>query len=601
MKKIQRHLALIVLCSVLLGACASSTKAGENANQTTGEPSNNAAQQAVQATQPAQPAVQPAQQSVAQSAEAQPSTPSAPPPEPQILAEVTPPTMAYMMISSPALVSASQPLASPLGNVNYGWIYQDWNTEEYAHITDNPFLKVLGNPLSTFSIDVDTASYSNIRRFILQQQTLPYPDSVRIEELVNYFQYRYSPPNSSEGPIAVHLSLATAPWDYSHGLLRIALRAKDLQIEEIPPMNLVFLVDTSGSMCFANRLPLVKQTLKMVTANLRTQDVLTIISYAGTAGLRLPPTHGDQKQKILAVIDTLEAYGSTAGGEGIKLAYRFAEQNFIKGGNNRIIMATDGDFNVGVSSTSELERMIEDRRNNGVFFSVFGYGMGNYKDSRLETLADKGNGTYAYIDTILEAEKIANQQLWSTLAAVAKDVKVQIEFNPAIIREYRLLGYENRLLAKEDFANDAKDAGEMGVGQSVTALYELVYAEKSEENTTSGEDEQPAFQTTAVIPSGDFMVLKLRYKDPLVVDGASTKLVKSVKLVDIESPMDEDFMFASAVAEFGMLLRNSPFKGSADWDYLIARAEASSTHDPDGSRAEFIKIAKMAKYLKSLE
>lgn len=494
---------------------------------------------------------------------------------------------------------------------------QNFNTEEYARIVDNPFLEVIGNPLTTFSIDVDTASYANVRRFLLQEYRVPDPDAVRIEELINYFTYNYAPPADS-APFRTTFALAKAPWDDSHLLLRIALRARDVETASLPPFNLVFLVDTSGSMDEPTKLPLVQQTLRMIVRNLRDADTVTIVTYSGSAGLVLPPTPGTRKSAILAAIDAMEAGGSTAGGEGIQLAYATAAERFVLGGNNRIILATDGDFNVGVSSTAALERLIEDKRRSGIYLSIFGYGMGNLKDSRLESLADKGNGSYAYIDSMLEANKVANKELWGSLATVAKDVKIQIEFNPAFVRAYRLIGYENRMFAKEDFADDLKDAGELGAGQAVTALYELVPAAAEMTAPALGSGAPPsgsaalapsaaspgapqaspplAFQQTTIVPSDDFMMFSLRYKEP---GGPATSalITRAAKIRDIEAPMDQDFAFAASVAEFGMLLRDSPYRGSSSWDDLIARARASLSFDPEGYRAEFVRLAEVARQL----
>jgi len=494
-------------------------------------------------------------------------------------------TFGVAMSQSPGI---TQSTGSMLGNL------QEFNTEEYQRIIDNPFLEVLGNPLTTFSIDVDTASYSNVRRFLLQDYKLPYPDAVRIEELINYFPYDYNAP-TDDSPFNISLALAQAPWDENHLLLRIALRAQDVDASKLPASNLVFLVDTSGSMNEPNKLPLVKQTLRMMVRNLREQDSVSIITYAGSAGMVLAPTSGAHKSEINAAIDALDARGSTAGGAGIQLAYSAAAEHFVPQGNNRIILATDGDFNIGVSSTSELERMVEEKRKNGIYLSIFGYGMGNLKDSRLESLADKGNGSYAYIDSMLEANKVANKELWGTLATVAKDVKIQIEFNPAFVQSYRLIGYENRLLAKEDFANDLKDAGELGAGQSVTALYELVPSPETG-STMTAPSPPLAFQQIIMVPSDNFMVFSARYKEPRGSD-KSILITKTAKKSEIECVMDHDFAFASAVAEFGMLLRNSPYKGTASWDKLIARARASLRFDPEGYRAEFVRVAEIAQQL----
>ncbi len=505
---------------------------------------------------------------------------------------------------APAMGLSVSGQSSPQSAAGLPAARQNFNTEEYQRLVDNPFLEVIGNAQTTFSIDVDTASYANVRRFLLQEYRLPDPDAVRIEELINYFTYNYAPPTDGS-PFSASFALAKAPWDASHVLLRVAVRARDVETANLPPSNLVFLVDTSGSMDEPNKLPLVQQTLRMIVRNLRDRDSVAIVTYSGSAGLALAPTSGTHKSAILAAIDAMAAGGSTAGGEGIQLAYATAAEHFVPSGNNRIILATDGDFNVGVSSTAALERLVEDKRKSGIYLSIFGYGMGNLKDSRLESLADKGNGSYAYIDSMLEANKVANKELWGSLATVAKDVKIQIEFNPAFVRSYRLIGYENRLLAKEDFANDLKDAGELGAGQSVTALYELVPATAAMAAAVSPSATQPsatqpspplAFQQVTIVPSEDFMVFNLRYKDPHGSD-TSTLITQTAKMRDIEVPMDQDFAFASSLAEFGMLLRDSPYKGSSSWDDLITRARASLSFDPEGYRAEFVRLAEVARQL----
>jgi Ca-activated chloride channel family protein len=511
-------------------------------------------------------------------------------------AEARPAEMAAL---SPSPAPAPAPAQAVLGQTKDALPppAADMNTEEYRRITDNPFLSAKDNPLSTFSIDVDTASWPNIRRFLNGGQ-LPYADAVRIEELVNYFAYDY-PAVTGEDPVAAHFDMAQAPWDPDHRLLRISLRAKDIPIAELPPSNLVFLLDTSGSMQDENKLPLLKQGLRILVDKLRDKDRVSIVAYAGSAGVILGPTGGGHKDLIIAAFDRLQAGGSTAGGEGITLAYEMARQNFIQGGNNRVILCTDGDFNVGVSSTSELERMIEDRRKDNVYLTVLGLGMGNYKDDRMMTLADKGNGNYAYIDTLMEAKKVLGKEIWGKLFAVAKDVKIQIEFNPAQVREYRLIGYEKRLLAKEDFNDDTKDAGEMGSGQTVTAFYELALAD-SPAKPASGSTDNLNFQVTTLVPSDDMLVFKLRWKIP--GDGAEvSRLVTTrVRIVDVFKPLadlDVDFRFASAVVELGMLLRDSPWKGQASWDALIDRARNAKGIDYDGYRAEFVHLAELAKLL----
>ncbi|MDX9826243.1 MAG: VWA domain-containing protein [Spirochaetia bacterium] len=470
----------------------------------------------------------------------------------------------------------------------------DFNTEEYDRIVDNPFRKTLDTPVSTFSIDVDTASYSNLRRYLIEGYEMPPKDAVRIEEMLNYFDYDY-PAAATGQPVTTHFSISRAPWNSEHLLLRLALSAKKIPTADLPASNLVFLIDSSGSMYDDNKLPLLKRSMRIMTDQLRPQDRVSIVAYAGSAGLVLESTPGSRKEKILSAFESLEAGGSTAGGEGIQLAYRIAKENFIPGGNNRVILCTDGDFNIGVSSTSELERLIEEKRKDNIYLTVLGFGAGNYKDSRMETLADKGNGNYAYIDTLMEGNKVLGKEIWGKLFTVAKDVKIQIEFNPATIREYRLIGYENRILAREDFNDDTKDAGEMGSGQTVTAFYELVTPSAAPTGTVS--PHPLVFQNTNLIPSDDLAVFRLRYKEPGDGDEESRLMETRLNAALLAKPLeesDEDFRFASAVAEFGMLLRDSPYKGKASWDAVLDRARQSKGRDSEGYRAEFIRLVEMA-------
>lgn len=487
---------------------------------------------------------------------------------------------------------AKQRFVSPIVG-NYQALQEQ---ENYKGITENGFQSSKDNPLSTFSIDVDAASYSNVRRFINNGQ-LPPKDAVRIEEMINYFNYNLSAPTNGE-PVAIHTELSAAPWNPQHRLLRIGLKARVVQNDKLPASNLVFLIDVSGSMGSANKLPLVQSSLKMLTDQLRPQDKVAIVVYAGAAGLVLPSTPGDQKTTIKDAIDRLNAGGSTAGGEGIKLAYRTAKQNYLKNGNNRVILATDGDFNVGASSDEDMERLIEQERKSGVFLSVLGYGMGNYKDSKMETLADKGNGNYAYIDNITEARKTLVSEFGGTLFTVAKDVKLQLEFNPAKVASYRLIGYENRMLNKEDFNNDLKDAGEMGAGHNVTALYEIIPAGVHDKftHTVDPLKYQKVEKATTNYVSNDMLTIKFRYKE---LNGTVSKLSQ---VVVVDKPVDfknasADFRFASAVAEFGMLLRDSEFKQNARFDEAIKIARAAKGNDDEGYRAEFIKLAESAKLL----
>jgi Ca-activated chloride channel family protein len=470
------------------------------------------------------------------------------------------------------------------------------DAESYQPIVENAFQNPKDNPLSTFSVDVDAASYSNIRRYINNGQ-LPPKYAVRIEEMINYFNYNLPAPTNNE-PVAIHTELSSAPWNPQHRLLRIGLKARVIQNDKLPASNLVFLIDVSGSMASVNRLPLVQSSLKMLVDQLRPQDKVAIVVYAGAAGLALPSTPGNQKTTIKDAIDRLSAGGSTAGGEGLMLAYKTAKQNFLKNGNNRVIMATDGDFNVGASSDQEMEQLIEQERKSGVFLSVLGYGMGNYKDSKMEILADKGNGNHAYIDNITEARKTLVSEFGRTLFTVAKDVKLQLEFNPAKVASYRLIGYENRMLNKEDFNNDLKDAGDMGAGHNVTALYEIIPAGVHDKFTNSVDPlkYQKEDRPLTNVVSNDMLTIKFRYKEP---NGSESKMSKAIvydKPVEF-SNTSVDFRFATAVAEFGMLLRNSEFKQNAKYEEAISIARAAKGNDNEGYRAEFIKLAESAKLI----
>nr|WP_067059180.1 VWA domain-containing protein [Mucilaginibacter sp. L294] len=471
------------------------------------------------------------------------------------------------------------------------------DNESYKGITENTFTNAASTPLSTFSVDVDAASYSNVRRFINNGQ-LPPADAVRVEEMINYFNYDLAGPTDG-GPVAIHTELSSAPWNTKHRLLRIGLKAKTIPTKNLPASNLVFLVDVSGSMNMANKLPLVQSSLKMLVDQLRPQDKVALVVYAGAAGVVLPSTAGDKKERIKNAIDNLSAGGSTAGGAGIKLAYSIAAENLIKGGNNRIILATDGDFNVGASSDDDMEKLIEKKRESGISLSVLGYGMGNYKDSKMETLADKGNGNYAYIDNITEARKTLVSEFGGTLFTVAKDVKLQIEFNPAKVQAYRLLGYENRILNKEDFNDDKKDAGDIGSGHTVTAFYEIVPAGIKDDYMVSVDPlKYQKVKQTAPVTTGseEMMTIKFRYKEPV---SAVSKLSQAVVY---DKPMNftatsTDFKFASAVAEVGMLLRDSKFKQKASYAHAIATARAGKGTDNEGYRAEFIRLAESSKLL----
>jgi Ca-activated chloride channel homolog len=472
------------------------------------------------------------------------------------------------------------------------WRYQrqPGNREQYDEIVENAFIAVAADPLSTFSIDVDRASYSNVRRFIMQEGQLPPRDAVRIEELVNYFPYDYADPEG-DTPLAIHTEVAPAPWKPQHQLVRIGLQARRVKIDNLPASNFVFLLDVSGSMMPSNKLPLVKSAMRLLVNELRPKDRVAMVVYAGSAGLVLPSTPGDQKDKILDAIERLEAGGSTAGGAGIRLAYEQAVANFIRGGNNRVILATDGDFNVGASSDAEMVQLIEEKRKTGVFLTVLGVGEGNLQAAKMEKLADKGNGNYSYLDTITEAQKVLVHELGGTLYTVAKDVKIQVEWNPTRVRAYRLIGYENRLLRNEDFADDKKDAGEVGSGHSVTALYEVVPVGVTTDVTIRLPDSL-RYQRRSAQPSEaagpEMLFVKVRYKAP---DGDESRLINQPVLATSNANPSADFQFQSAVAEFGLLLRNSDFRGKADLGHVIASAREARGVDSAGYRTEFIRLA----------
>ena len=472
-----------------------------------------------------------------------------------------------------------------------------FNTEDYSKVDENEFKDAFTNPLSTFSIDVDAASYSNVRRFI-QNGQLPPRDAVRIEELINYFKYDYPQP-SGRHPFSVNTEVARCPWNSSNTLLLVGLQGKTIDAEKLPSSNLVFLIDVSGSMNEPNKLPLVKAALRILVRQLRAQDRVAIVVYAGNAGMVLPSTPGNEKERILNAIESLEAGGSTAGGEGIKLAYNIARENFLKGGNNRVILATDGDFNVGISSEGELLRLIEEERRDNIFLSVLGFGTGNYKDAKMEKLADRGNGNFSYIDGIQEARKVLGEQMAGTLYTIAKDVKIQVEFNPAVVKSYRLIGYENRLLNKEDFKDDKKDAGELGAGHTVTALYELVM---NSDGSAVQSAESLKYQTTRIKPESfqmdELLTVQLRYKLP--ADTVSTLMSASVKkgIERLESS-SRNIQFASAVAMFGMILRESKYRANASYDLVLKYAKDSRGTDAEGYNAEFLKLVETCQLLGS--
>jgi Ca-activated chloride channel family protein len=463
------------------------------------------------------------------------------------------------------------------------------NREQYDRIEDNPFLAVKDNALSTFSIDVDRASYGNMRRF-LNEGRVPPADAVRIEELVNYFPYALETPRGKD-PIAITTEVAPAPWQPSHQLVRIALQARRIDVKNLPPNNLVFLIDVSGSMSSADKLPLVKESLRLLVHQMREQDRVALVVYAGSAGLVLPSTSGTEKSRIMQAIDRLESGGSTAGGAGLELAYRTAREHFLRDGNNRVILASDGDFNVGPSSDAEMQRLIESRRQEGTYLTVLGFGTGNLQDAKMEKLAKAGNGNYAYVDNINEARKTLIREMGATLVTVANDVKLQVEFNPSAVRAYRLIGYENRLLRDEDFTDDGKDAGDIGSGHTVTALYEVVpHGVKTSANIRESEGSRYVTTSTRLAtPAGsELLFVKLRYKKPGAA--ASELMTHPVRLASAGQRTSDDFRFAASVASFGMLLRGSEHKGTATAETVLRLARGAVGEDEGLYRAEFVQL-----------
>ncbi|WP_433779449.1 vWA domain-containing protein [Flavobacterium anhuiense] len=460
------------------------------------------------------------------------------------------------------------------------------NTESYAGLEENPFESPLKEPLSTFSIDVDNASYTNIRRFINEGQKVP-KDAVRVEEMINFFKYKYPQPDG-EHPFSINTEYSDCPWNKNSGLLKIGLQGKDVPMVNLPATNLVFLVDVSGSMDEPNKLPLLKESMKILVKELRSIDKVSIVVYAGSAGVVLEPTSGDNKDEIIDAFDDLHAGGSTAGGEGIELAYKLAQQNFIKEGNNRVVIATDGDFNVGASSDDDMLKLIEQKRESGVFLTVLGFGMGNYKDSKMEILADKGNGNYAYIDNIQEANRFLGKEFKGSMFAIAKDVKIQIEFNPNHVQAYRLIGYENRKLNAEDFKNDKIDAGELGSGHSVTALYEIVPVGVESDYVPSDLKYTKTPKATEN-HSDELATVKFRYKKP---DGnKSIEIVNVIadKKTDLENS-SPDFKFTTAVSWFGLKLRDSKYIASSSSSDIKRLAKSGLSNDEDGYRSEFVRL-----------
>lgn len=459
------------------------------------------------------------------------------------------------------------------------------NNEDYENFVENQFDTPKNAPLSTFSIDVDNASYTNIRRFINNGQAVP-KDAVRIEEMMNFFKYSYPQPKDNH-PFSINTEYSNCPWNSKHQLLKIGLQGKNIPTENLPASNLVFLIDVSGSMSDPNKLPLLKQSMKILVNELRTEDKVSMVVYAGAAGMVLPPTSGDKKQTIINALDNLSAGGSTAGGAGIELAYRTALENFIKGGNNRVILATDGDFNVGTSSNKDMETLIEEKRKSGVFLTCLGYGMGNYKDSKMEILANKGNGNYAYIDNIQEANRFLGKEFKGSLFAIAKDVKIQIEFNPKHVQAYRLIGYENRKLRPEDFKNDAIDAGELGSGHTVTALYEIIPANVESDYSIS----DLKYTKTAVTAnySNDLATIKFRYKKP--DENKSIEMIQTIENKSVGLAVaSEDFKFSAAVAWFGLKLRDSKLVAVKDSSSILKLTKEGLSKDSEGYKAEFVRL-----------
>jgi Ca-activated chloride channel family protein len=471
-------------------------------------------------------------------------------------------------------------------------ISDESNSEEYNIIHENIFKDAKTSPHSTFSIDVDTASYSNIRRFITINKKLPPKDAVRVEEMMNYFSYNYKEPNSSV-PFIVNKSIGDTLWNKKTKIIHIGIQTKKVNFKELPATNLVFLIDVSGSMSASRKLPLLKESIKLLVEKLREKDRVSIVVYAGSSGLILDKAKGTEKRKILEALNQLTAGGVTAGGEGIDLAYKVALESFIEDGNNRVILATDGDFNVGKSSQRDLEDLIEEKRDSGVYLTVLGFGMGNLKDNKVETLADKGNGNYAYIDNLLEAKKVLVTQMGGTLYTVAKDVKIQVEFNPLNVSAYRLIGYENRRLENEEFNDDNKDAGEIGMGHSVTVLYEIKPVGKDSQSTVDNSRYQDTTYNNEL--KDEWATINIRYKNPKEENSKKIVNIINVKDNDIDK---KDFDFVQTIAGFGMILRDSKFKEDLTINKLISVAKESKAEDKEGYRKEFIGLLEKAKLLK---
>ncbi|MBK8504117.1 MAG: von Willebrand factor type A domain-containing protein [Saprospiraceae bacterium] len=473
-----------------------------------------------------------------------------------------------------------------------------WNTEDYDFIRENGFMSTSDQSISTFSADVDRASYSNMRRF-LKQGNRPPVDAIRIEEMINYFHYQYPLPDTGD-PLAIYSELGTCPWNPKHHLLHVGVQSERIETEHLPASNLVFLIDVSGSMNQANKLPLLISSFRLLVDQLREQDAVSIVTYAGRSEVILNGVGGREKDRIIEALDALLAGGSTAGAQGVLTAYHLASENFIKGGNNRVILATDGDFNIGISSDSELTRMIEQKRSSGVYLSVLGFGMGNYKDNKMQKLADSGNGNHQYIDDIQEAKKVFIHEFGGSLFTVAKDVKIQIEFNPKKVAGYRLIGYENRKLENQDFNNDEKDAGEIGSGHTVTVLYEIIPAGIQSKWLSSVEKRYTSKDETSSYAKDELAFVKLRYKNP---DGTDSKLIQLPvgQMVKSDSDLSQDFYWTAAVAGFGMILRDSEFKQASTIDQVLGLAKKGKGKDLEGYRAEFIELVEKSTRIYGLD
>lgn len=521
---------------------------------------------------------------------------SAPKPQPTVKQETkaTAPTSPPVRETAKMAYSRAPGVGRPMMAVGMAPPPLPVDREQYQELKGNPVKRVAEEPVSTFSIDVDTGSYANVRRFLDHGQ-MPRKDAVRVEELINYFNYNYPAPKDKSAPFKASVAIAPTPWNKNTLLMRIGIKGYEVKTDKRPPANLVFLLDVSGSMGSSNKLPLLKNAFKMLSQQLRSDDKVSIVVYAGAAGVVLEPTPGDQHAKIIAAMDKLRAGGSTAGGQGIQLAYNVARQAYIKGGINRIMLATDGDFNVGTTNFRALLDMVEQQRKDGIGLTTLGFGVGNYNEKLMEQLADKGNGNYAYIDRLSEANKVLVEQLSGTLLTIAKDVKLQVEFNPAAVAEYRLIGYENRILAREDFDNDKVDAGEIGAGHTVTALYEIALV------GSKGLRMEPLRyqeQKQAKGNSGELAFLKIRYKLP---DQEKSKLIEMPVAKDLMveniAKADQDFRWAASVATFGQILRGGKYTGQFSYDEVLEMARSARGDDLYGYRGGFMQLVGLAKSL----